>query len=424
MSLEQILAERFLYQSPKKPGQRQRLRPVVLISSIGIALGVALILLSLFVVRGFKSEIRGKITAMAGNVRISNPENSYNQYTIPLTVKDDLMAELLEVAQDLDPAGYVASFTQTMALLKSDSTFRGVMMLGRSELRHEPKEELYSDLAQYLLEGSLPRSGTNEVIISKALASYLGFSLGDDFTAYFGNNEQIRLRKYTIAGIYETGYEQYDKYMVLLGESSLKSVLGWSPEQASGLMVHLSSDQWDSELYDRAFDLLADRTARYKERYALFTSQELNSNMYGWLDLLDANVLLIMVLMIAVVAMTIITGVIVLVLEKVPAFATLKSLGQDNSSLKKSFRLMAGNIILRGLLLGNAIALLLAFIQKQWHLIRLDASQYFMTFVPVEIDLPILLWTNVGVFLLVYLFVLIPTSLIATISPASTLRFE
>lgn len=424
MSLERQQAVRFLYREEETSGRGKRLRPVVLVSTLGIALGVSLILLSLFVVRGFKSEIRRKVSALVGDVRISNPENSYDQYSLPLRVSEGLISELLVTAKAIDKSAYVSSFSQQMALLKSDSAYHGVLMLGRNEWGGE-NPQLFSELSSYLVAGNMPEKGSDGVALSQYLAQKLGITIGDDLTAYFSLNDQLRVRKYSIVGLFETGFDDYDHHLVLLDQASLQSVAGWSEDEVGGLSVHLPR-KWRSsqELYDVTFDLLADRSEKLGERYALFTCEELNYHLFGWLELLDANVLLILALMIAVAGMTIITGIIVLVLEKVPVIATLKALGQRDHSLKKTFRLMAGHILIRGLLLGNMIVLLLSWIQETWHVISLDSSQYFMNFVPVEVDAIVLVVTNLCVFLVVYLFVLIPTSLIAKVRPATSLRFE
>lgn len=156
----------------------------------------------------------------------------------------------------------------------------------------------------------------------------------------------------------------------------------------------------------------------------MFTVEELNYNYFGWLNLLDANVLLILILMIAVAAMTIVTGVVVLILERVRAIATLKALGQRNRSLQKIFWIMASHILLRGILYANAIALALAFLQKHFRVISLDSSQYYMSYVPISIDWWVLLVTNLAVFIVVFLFVLLPTRIIGGINPSRTLRFD
>lgn len=417
MSLEQTLAKHFLYQE----GNQKRLRNVVKISTIGIALGISLILISLFVVQGFKQEIERKINGFVGTIRISNPDNNYDQYTIPLEVSPDALAAITEASKEYDPKALVHTFIDQMALIKVDSAYRAIAMHGVDSTYDRGFYE------QYLISGNLPSfSGEmeGEVLMSKKIAEYLSLNVGDDFLAYYLQDERARVRKYSITGLMETGFDQYDDHIVIADIRTLRSVVDWSEYEVSGITVTLPSRRGASGLYEKLFTVLADRHEDYGERYAMFTVEELNYNYFSWLDLLDANVLLILGLMIAVAAMTIITGIVVLILEKVRAIATLKALGQRNSSLRRTFTLMAIHILFRGMLWGNAIAIVLGLIQRQFRPIPLDASQYYMTHVPIVMDLGVILLTNLLVFLIVFLFILIPTSIISNIKPSKSLRFE
>lgn len=413
MELERTLAEKFLY------SENGKYRPAVRISSIGISLGVSLILLSLFVVRGFKQEIEKKLNNFVGTVRISNPDNNYDTYALPLTISDDLLSEIKSTSRSTFPEARIEAFIDQMALVKVDSSFSAVMMHGLSE---EYDQEFYKE---YLVAGNLPDlHKQGELLLSNKVAQFLGLSVGDDFLAYYSNGARTKVRKYHIVGLIETGFDTFDRSLALISIADLQSVNDWSDKQVGGLTVTLKSRSGASQLYDLLFDLLADRSEKYGERYAMFTVEELNYNYFGWLNLLDANVLLILILMIAVAAMTIITGVVVLILEKIRAIATLKALGQRNRSLQRIFWIMASHILLRGILYANAIALVLAFIQKYFRVITLDSSQYYMSYVPISIDWWILIATNLAVFIVVFLFVLLPTRIIGSINPSRTLRFD
>lgn len=413
MALERDLAQKFLYLEDGK------LRPVVRISSVGIALGIPLILLSLFVVQGFKREIEQKLNRFVGTIRISNPENNYNQYTIPLTVNADAKAEIEAVSQKEFPEARVTGFIDQMALIKMDSTYRAVMMHG--------VEEGYDReyFGQYLSAGRLPNfDKKGELLLSQKIANYLGVSVGDDFLAYFMEGERVKMRKYNVVGLINTGFDAFDENIALTSAAELQEINGWSENQFGGLTVTLNSRKDASQLYEALFEVLADRNSKYGERYAMFTIEELNYNYFSWLDLLDANVLLILGIMILVAAITIITGVVVLILEKVRAIATLKALGQRDRSIQKTFRLMAGTILIRGIVIGNVIALIIGGVQYYFKVIPLDSSQYYMNHVPIAINWMTLLVTNLLVFIVVFLVVLIPTAIISGINPSKTMRFE
>lgn len=413
MALERDLAQKFLYL------ENGKLRPVVRISSAGIALGLPLILLSLFVVQGFKQEVEQKINRFVGTIRISNPDNNYDQYTIPLTVNAEARSEIESISKRDFPEARVTGFIDQMALVKMDSTFRAVVMHGVDE---GYDREFYE---QYLVKGRLPDlKEQGELLLSQKIANYLGVDVGDNFLAYYMDHERVKMRKYNVVGLINSGFDSYDEYIALTSITELQSVNKWSEDQVGGLTVTLDSRKDASKLYESLFGVLADRNHKYGERYAMFTVEELNYNYFSWLDLLDANVLLILGLMIVVAAITIITGVVVLILEKVRAIATLKALGQRNRSIQKTFRMMAGHILLRGMAIGNVIALVIGGVQYYFKLIPLDSSQYYMSHVPIAIDWITLLVTNILVFLVVFLVVLIPTAIISGINPSKTLRFE
>lgn len=305
-----------------------------------------------------------------------------------------------------------------MALIKVDSAFRAVMMHGVGT----GYDSLY---AKYLIDGHLPNmNGNGEVLLSHKISQHLGLGVGDQFMAYYRFGESVKMRKYEVVGLLNTGFDAYDDHLVLTSLSDLQSVNDWATDEVGGITVTATSRKYARELYESLFDLLADRHESKMERgMRCLRWKSLNYNYFGWLDLLDANVLLILILMIAVAAMTIITGVVVMILEKVRAIATLKAMGQRDRSLQQIFWLMSSSILLRGMAVGNLIALGIG-IQKQFKLVTLDPSQYYMSYVPVSIDWAVLLWTNVAVFAVVFIFVLLPTRIISSINPARTLRFE
>ena len=440
MKVERLLARRFLYQAPQgntsgmeeRAERRKKLRPVIKISTAGIASGTALILISIFIIQGFKKEIDQMINGFIGTLRISNFQNNFDQYTLPLTASNEMLTELSRMAIGVDAHAKVSTFVDEMALLKSDSAFSGALMHGLSY----PSDLVF--FQRYLKAGALPTSSgadpSHELLLPQAIAQQMGYNVGDQLYAYFLIGEAMKVRKYTVAGIYQTGFEQYDQHVIIADLRGLQSLKGWGPQEYSGITITLPASRMGDQLYPEVSQYLSDlsrterssidSSVRERERYALFTARDLNFNIFGWLSLLDANVLLIFILMLAVAAMTIITGVIVLILEKVRAIATLKALGQHDRSLQSVFAYIALHIIIRGILCGSAVALLLGWIQKLWRPLTLDPSQYYITYVPIEIaPIPILL-TLVSVLVGVFLFVLIPTTLIQKLNTSEVLRFE
>ena len=426
-SLERLLADKFLRSDPDEGSGR--MRPAVRLTVAGIALGVSVVLLSFFIVQAFKEEIRTKVNGLIGSLVISNPDNVYGQYTIPLSLPSDALQAISQTVKEYEARASLFTFADEMALLKTDSAFAGILMHGVDSLYNS------SFFGSYLLEGRLPefRADTlqTEILISEYLSGRLSLGVGDEVMAYFTSNDEtgkpdggVKMRRLRVSGIINTGFESFDQKMILGDVRLVRNVRGWDEGQVSGVMVQLPGGVPAEPVYESLFSLLSDRYAGAGERYAMNRAEELSGGLLQWLDLLDANVVLILFLLTAVAGMTMITGIIVLVLEKVKAIATLKALGQGNRSLKGVFRQMALSILLRGLLWGNVVALVLAAVQILWHPLTLDASQYYMNYVPMKIDLPSLLWVNVAIFVAIYLLVLIPVILISKVRPSEALRFE
>lgn len=431
MKLERILADKFLHKDPDESRGKRLLRPSVKLTVSGIALGVSVILLSFFIVEGFKGEIRTKVNGLIGSIVISNPDNVYGQYSIPLELPPDALTAVTETVRRADPEASVYTFADEMALFKTDSAFAGVLMHGVDSLYNR------DFFGSYLKAGELPSfretsSLSDGVLISSYLSHSLSLDVGDEVTAYFrsagedkGSDGGIKMRRLRVAGIFDTGFEDFDHKMVVGDIRQVRNLLGLNEKEVSGVMVQLRSSEADTDaVYEQLFALLADRYANNGERYAMNKAEELSNGILDWLNLLDANVLLILSLLTAVAGMTMITGIVVLVMEKVRAIATLKALGQSTRSIKAVFRQMALSILLKGLVWGNLLALVLAGIQYFWHPITLDASQYYMDYVPVQISLRSLLLVNLTVFVVIYLLVLIPVVLISNVRPSEALRFE
>lgn len=417
--LHRFIANRFLYREGSDGGRKSL--PVVRISAIGIALGVVLILLSIFIVRGFKLEIRDRINGFVGHLKIFHPDNAHNQYTQPLLTPSALLGEMRAIVTPIDPKGVVYTFADQMGVIKTDSTYSGVIIHGVDSLYDA---EFFK---KYLLRGECPTFGSDEgsrILISSHVANYLDVDVGQTVMTYFFDGERLKVRKFDIAGVYRTGFKDYDENIAIGNIRDVRSVLDWSEEQSGGVEVKLSDDRLSDSVYDNLYDLLLQRVNTSGERYTMLTARDMNPAMYGWVDLLDTNVRLILILMITVAAMTMITGVIVIILERVRAIATLKALGQRNHSLRQVFHHVAVRILLKGLLWGNAVALLIGALQSHFKLVKLDAAQYYIDYVPIHISIWAILLTNLITIVALYLIIFVPTMIIANIRPAEGVRFD
>ena len=290
MSLERDIARKFLYRETAKP----RLRPVVKVSTIGIALGILLILISFFIIDGFKQEIRSKIDGFIGSVKISNPDNTFNRYTVPLDFPEGLTDSLTAIARRRDPKSAVYTFADEMSLIKVDSTFRVVAFHGVDSLFNA------DFFAKYMVEGEIPRftgESDEEVLMSTTLAKLFDLKVGDRCLSYFTDGESFKVRRLTVAGLFYTGFEEYDQALLVGDIRLVRSVAGFDANQVGGIQIHLTDHNQVGQVFDHCFDYLADRNGRYEERYTMFTSEELYPGIFSWLGLLDANVYMILALM-------------------------------------------------------------------------------------------------------------------------------
>lgn len=417
-ALHRLLSRRLLY---GESTDKHRLLPIIRIASIGVGVGVAFILLSLFIVSGFKYEIREKINGFSGNLRIFHPENTYGQYTTPLEVSDELEKHLEEALQAKWREAFLSPFVEQMALLKSDSAYVGLQLhgVGRGYDR--------AFYRPYLVQGSLPSFGTGNgaipLLLSQKNADLLGLSPGDDILAYFFVNGQTKVRKLILSGTFRTGYKDYDESYALTDITCLQGVNGWQANEYGGIEVRLPSYHLTTQAYDTLYPLLWADT-RSGSSYTMYTARDMSPVMFGWVDLLDTNVQLILILVICIAATIMITGIIVVILQKAHAIAILKSLGMRTRALRRTFRRLSLAIVLRGLLWGNALALVLGLLQHHTHWLRLDPAQYYMDAVPVRIEWQSLLGVNALTLIVLYLLMYVPTRIIAEIEPVKILRFD
>lgn len=278
-----------------------------------------------------------------------------------------------------------------------------------------------------MLEGNVLQvsdtSTINQAIISKYIADRLNLKLGDSFITYF-IQDPIKARKFCIAGIYQTNFEDYDKLFVLTDIGLVQKVSEWDKDQVSGVEIVVKD-------YDRLADIKRDiffDMAAYKDGDGnpLFTSsiEEMNPMIFSWLDLLDMNVVVIIILMLAVSGFTMISGLLILILERTNMIGILKALGARNYSIRKIFLYISSFLILKGMLWGNVIALGICIIQKVFGIIKLDPATYYVSEMPVYLNPLYIILVNLGALIISMLMMIGPSYLIARISPAKSIKFE
>ena len=413
MSLEYFIAKRIHFQQGKKNVSR----PAVRIATIGIALGLAVMLISVAVVIGFKNEIRNKTIGFGGHIQITNFDNNNTYEMNPIKADKALMNKI----SSIDGVKHVQRFATKPGIIKTDNEFQGIVVKGID------KDFDWKFFKSNLVEGQiLDVSGdtpSNKVVLSKYLANLLGLKLGDSFFTYF-IQDQVRARKFKIVGIYSTNFIEYDKLFILADMRQVQALNNWSADSFSGVEVLINDFDKLDQVGDAVYDATANKFTKQGNAYTAQTIKQINPQIFSWLQLLDTNVWVILILMLAVAGFNMISGLLILILERTNMIGILKSLGSTDWSVRKIFLYHSFFLIAKGMLWGNAIGLSLCAIQYFTGIIPLDPQAYYVATVPVSFNWLYIVLLNVGTLLASLLMMIGPSYLITKITPAKIIRYE
>lgn len=414
MSFSRFIAYR-LYRNPES--EKQVSRPAVLIAMIGIAIGLAVMIIAVSVIVGFKSEVRDKVVGFGAHIQIGNLDAVRSYETRPVVV-DDSLRTLLAAYPQVD---HVQRYSTKPGMIKTDEAFQGMVLKG---IGPEYDRTFFS---RHLVEGEFPQfsdtASSNRVLVSKALADKLKLKTGDKIDAYF-IQENVRARRLTVAGIYQTNFSEYDNLFLLTDLYLVNRLNGWKSGQASGAELTIRDyNQLEETTYEIA-TRLDDTTDRYGAEYCVRNVEQLNPAIFAWLGILDVNIWVILVLMIGVAGFTMISGLLIIIIERTSMIGVLKSLGADNLTIRKTFLWFSVFLIGKGMLWGNLIGLAFYFVQRYWGIFKLDPETYYMATVPVSFNLWLFLLLNAGTLLASVFMLLAPSYIITRIHPANSIRYE
>ena len=392
-------------------------KPAVRIATTGIAVGLTVIIIAVSVIIGFKKEIQNKVIGFGSHIQISNYDRNSSFETVPITINDSLLKNL----RDLPSIKQVQTFGTKPGILKTKSDFTGVIIKGVGE-KYD-----WDFLNKSLVQGTLPTYNDstidNEVLISKTIANLLQLKVGDSFFTYF-MQENIRVRKFVICGIYQTNISEYDKNFIIADIKQIQRLNQWNKNQVSGLEMQVHNYKKLDDAYNEVFMTTANRFDDNGSTYYIQTIRDINPQIFGWLDLLDINTWVILVLMLSVAGFNIISGLLILILERTNGIGILKALGANNWSIRKVFLFQASFLIGKGMLWGNIVGVSICLIQHFTHLIPLDADAYYISYVPVSLNVFYWLLINVGTAIISFTMLIAPSYIITRISPAKAIRFE
>ena len=390
-------------------GKARASRPAVRVALGGILIGVMVMIVAICVVVGFKQEIQRKVAGFGSHIQVVNFDNNATYELQPVEVSDSLLQKL----RGLPYVEHVSLFASKPGILKTDSAFQGIIFKGT---------DYWDYFSENLVEGTLPQE-RNEVILSTVLANQLQLQVGDPILCYFVQ-EDLRVRKLYISGLYNTCMSEMDRLFVLGDIRLVRQLNQWNTAQASGIEVLVDDLKHLQEAADRVYFATVHQQDEAGNTFYTQTLEQLNPQIFGWLDLLDMNVVIIIVLMLCVSGFSIITGLIILILESITLIGVLKALGADNRFVRRIFIYESILLVGKGMLWGNILGLGLVALQYFTQAIPLDAAVYYVSYVPMAFPWGWLVALNVGVLVVAWLIMLAPSSIVAQISPAKVMHFE
>jgi lipoprotein-releasing system permease protein len=342
---------------------------------------------------------------------------------LPVVANDSL----LRVIKQTSGVAHIQQYAAVAGMLKTDENFRGIQMKGLGE------DYDTNFLQQNLLEGRLPKfsatQSANEVLVSKLIANELELKVGDRVYAYFlsfgeDSKAPMRARRLTVTGIYETHLSEYDRGLCFTDIRTVRRLNKWEKDECSGIELDIADGFDNAEVVAALSAKINGTVDRIGAHRGAFTIQEIAPHVFAWLDVLNVNVIMILILMMAIGGFTIVSGQLILMLERIRMIGVLKALGATHASIRHIFRNFALMLVGRGLIWGNVIGLGLCALQKYFSLVKLNANTYYIDSVPIEFNWPFIILLNIGVMLISAVVVFGSSYLISIDAPARTMRFE
>ena len=399
-----------------KAGTR-RVSALLRLTTIGVALSLSVMLLSVTIILGFHRQIHEFAFSQTGHISLNGYGSNWKTSTTPVYVSPELLSFLREEKG----VSSVSPLIQQAGLLKTEGDFSGILLYG---IDSTFRSRYFTEQVK---SGTLPSFSESEysrppIVLPSHVARRMNYKVGDAVRIYFFG-EKMRVRVFELQAIYEsTGLELSP---ALCPISSLQRLNHWDENTYSRLIIML---QDPDAAYPTLEHLISTLQARPdligEENYGLNLGQELQPELFNWLAFLDTNVYALLSLMVLVGGFAMITGLIIIVLDKSKQIGILKALGATNRQLRQTFLQIAARLILRGIFWGNAIALVLSLAQRQFKIIKLNPANYFTDSVPIHFDLPLWIVINVGTLIVILLMVLFPASLVSRIHPAESMRMD
>jgi len=394
-------------------------RPINVIAVIGIAMGLAVMILAVAILTGFKQQIREKVVGFGSNIQIVNFDSNLSFETAPISEGQVFIPKI----RMIPGISHVQVFATKAGIIKTNDEIQGVVLKGIGS------DFDWSYFGSNMVDGTVftvndtSRALTDKVIISKKIADMLKLKTGDSFVMHFVQDPP-RFRKFTISGIYETSLEEFDKMYVFCDIGHIKRLNGWKNDQVSGFEIFIKDFDKLNEMTQEVRDVVGYKIAEDEEKFKVTSIRSKYPQIFDWLNFQDVNVIIIISLMLVVAGFNMISGLLILILEKTNMIGVLKSLGSDDTTIRRVFLYQAAWLIGKGLFWGNLIGIGLAFLQLKTGLVTLDPSSYYIKTVPVNLQLSHILLLNAGTMAAILIMLLVPSKLISRITPVKAIRYD
>jgi len=415
MNTELFIARR-IFRGDKK-NDKLTSSPAIKIAVAGISIGLAVMIVAVSIVVGFQNEVRDKVVGFGSHIQITAFDTNQSFDHSPIAFSDSLAT----ILRNNPEIRHIQEFITLPGIIMTNDDFQGVVFKGVAESYE------WDFFENHLVEGHviLPQGveGVNQVLISHTLANRLHLHLGDAFNAFFVHDPP-RARRFTIVGIYHTGFESYDNLFIMTELPVLSRLNRWDADMVSGIEVLVH----DFNRLDRiAFDLFFEM-ATFEDRFGnslhALSIKDINPVIFNWLELLDMNAWIIITLLLIVSGFAMISGLLTIILERTNMIGMLKSMGARDAGIRKVFLYLSAFLIGRGMLWGNLIALTFCLIQYHFRILKLDPAMYYLTSVPIDINPIFILLLNVGTLTVSLLMMIGPSYLVARITPSKSIKFE
>lgn len=414
MNLPYFIAKRLI------KGRREETsfsRPINVIAIIGIAMGLAVMILAVSILTGFKEQIREKVVGFGSHIQIMNFDSNISFETTPVSDTQEFIPKI----KNIRGIRHLQVFATKAGIIKTDEDWQGVVLKGIGS------DFDWRYFRSNIVDGSVfmvtDTAIGNKVIISKKISDMLKLKTGDSFTMHF-IQDPPRVRKFTISGIYETSLEEFDKMYVFCDIGHIKRLNGWKDDQVSGFEIFIDSFDDLDAMTMAVRDAVGYKITEEETKFKITNIRTKYPQIFDWLNFQDVNVIIIIFLMLIVAGFNMISGLLILILEKVNMIGILKALGSEDTTIRKVFLYQATYLIGKGLLWGNLIGTGLAFLQLKTGVLTLDASSYYIKTVPVNLELSHVLLLNAGTMAVIIIMLLVPSQLITRITPVKAIRYD